>query len=187
METSSLKLCFWFLFFFFFLFRATPVAYGEVPRLRVQSELQLPDHTRATATQDPSHICDLHHISRQHQILNPLSKARDQTCIFMETSQVLHLLSHNGNSPEWSFLKLSYIRHSSAPIQTLISFRVKGRPYVIRPPETAAYIVCLSLFLLLSNHKAASLSFELPRAAVPQTFCTCCFWARNSTSPTCSP
>ena len=87
LETSSLKLCFWFLFFFF-LFRATPAAYGEVPRLRVQSELQLPDHTRATATQDPSHICDLHHISRQHQILNPLSKARDQTRNLMVSSWI---------------------------------------------------------------------------------------------------
>ena len=44
-------------------------------------------------------ICNLHHSSQQHQILNPLSKATDQTCILMDTSQVLNLLSHNGNSP----------------------------------------------------------------------------------------
>ena len=46
----------------------------EVPRLGVQSELQLPAYTTATATQDLSHICDLPHSSRQCRILNPLSE-----------------------------------------------------------------------------------------------------------------
>ena len=46
----------------------------EVPRLGVQSELQLPAYATATATQDPRrHVCNLHHSSQQHQILNPLS------------------------------------------------------------------------------------------------------------------
>ena len=51
----------------------------------------------ATATWDPSRICNLHHNSQQHQILNPLSKARDLTHILMDTSLVLLLRSHNGN------------------------------------------------------------------------------------------
>ena len=68
----------------------------EVPRLGVESELQLPATATATAMQDPSRIYDLHHSSWQHQILNPLSKARDRTHILMDTSWVL--LSHNGNS-----------------------------------------------------------------------------------------
>ena len=50
----------------------------EVPRLGVKSELQLPTYTTATATRDSSQVCDLHHSSQQRQILNPLSKARDQ-------------------------------------------------------------------------------------------------------------
>ena len=50
----------------------------EVPRLGVELELQLLDYTPGTATQDPSHICDLPHSSQQCQILNPMSKARDQ-------------------------------------------------------------------------------------------------------------
>ena len=58
----------------------------EVPKLGVESELQLPAYT--TATWDPSHVCDLYHRSRQHQILNPLSKARDGTRILMDISQV---------------------------------------------------------------------------------------------------
>ena len=37
---------------------------------------------------DPSHMCDLHYSSQQHGILNPLSKARDGTCILVDTSQI---------------------------------------------------------------------------------------------------
>ena len=60
----------------------------EVPRLGVESELQLPAYTTATASQVLSHICDLHHSSWQHQILNPLSGSRDQTHIFMDSRWV---------------------------------------------------------------------------------------------------
>ena len=44
-----------------------------------------------------SHICDLHHRSQQGQVLNPLSRARDQTGILMDTHLGL-LLSPRGNS-----------------------------------------------------------------------------------------
>ena len=57
-------------------------------RLRVESELQPPAYTIATATQDPSHVCNLHRSSRQSRILNPLSEARDQTCVFRDPSRV---------------------------------------------------------------------------------------------------
>jgi len=60
----------------------------EVPRLAVKSELQLSAYTTATTTQASSHISDLHHSSQQHQILDPLSKARNQTRILMGTSWV---------------------------------------------------------------------------------------------------
>ena len=51
----------------------------EVPRLGVESELQLLAYPTATATPDLSYICDLHHSSWQRWILNPLSETRDQT------------------------------------------------------------------------------------------------------------
>ena len=51
----------------------------EVPKSGVQLELQLPTYATATATQDPSRICDLHHSSWQCQILNSLNEARDRT------------------------------------------------------------------------------------------------------------
>ena len=49
----------------------------EVPRLGVESELELLAYTTARATLDPSCICDLHHSSQQHWILNLLSEDRD--------------------------------------------------------------------------------------------------------------
>ena len=51
-------------------------------------ELELLPYATATATSDPSLICDLHHSSQQCQILNPLSKARDQTFVLMDASQI---------------------------------------------------------------------------------------------------
>ena len=60
----------------------------EVPRPRAESELQLPAYATATANQDLSRICDLHHSSRQRRILNPLSKTRDRTRILMDPSRV---------------------------------------------------------------------------------------------------
>ena len=60
----------------------------EVPRLEVELELQLSAYTTATATGDPSHVCDLHHSSQQCQILNPLGEARDRNLILMELSWV---------------------------------------------------------------------------------------------------
>ena len=45
----------------------------EAPRLAVESKLELPAYTTATATPDQSHVCSLHHSLWQCQILNPLS------------------------------------------------------------------------------------------------------------------
>ena len=62
----------------------------EVPRLGVESELQLLAYTTATAMPDLIHVYELHHSSWQGRILNPLSEARDQTCVLMDTSQVCY-------------------------------------------------------------------------------------------------
>ena len=67
--------------YLFFVFFGPHLQHMEIPRLGVKSELQLLAYTTATAMWNPSH-------SQQHQILNLLSKARDRTCILMDTSQV---------------------------------------------------------------------------------------------------
>ena len=74
-------------FFFFFLHFLGPLPWHmEVSRLRVQSELQPLAYARATATQDPSCVCN--HSSRQRQIVNPLSKDRDRTRNLMVPSRI---------------------------------------------------------------------------------------------------
>ena len=60
----------------------------EISRLGVQLELQLLAYTIPTAMPEPNRICDLHHSSQQHQILNPMSKARDQTHNLMVPSRI---------------------------------------------------------------------------------------------------
>ena len=74
------------LFFFCFVFLGLHPWHVEVPRLGVKSELQLPAYT--TAMPDLSCICNLHHSSRQRQILNPLSETRDRTRNLMDASQI---------------------------------------------------------------------------------------------------
>ena len=73
---------------FVFCFLGPHPRHMELPRLGVESELQLPAYAIATATQDPSQVSDLYHSSQQGWIPGPPSKARDQTHILMDTSQV---------------------------------------------------------------------------------------------------
>ena len=66
-----------FFFLFSFLSFFLPSFLPEVPRPGVESELQLPAYTTATAAPDPSYVYDLYHGLRQCQILNPLSEGKD--------------------------------------------------------------------------------------------------------------
>ena len=79
----------------------------EVSRLGVEWELQLPAY--ATETPGRSHVCNLHHSSRQRQILNPRSKARDQTQILMDTSWV-HF-HETAAKPQQKLFKRLYEHH----------------------------------------------------------------------------
>ena len=58
----------------------------DVPRLGV--ELNWSCRCRPIPQPQQHHFCDLHHRSGQCQILSPLSEAREQTCILMDTSRV---------------------------------------------------------------------------------------------------
>ena len=63
--------------FFLFCFLGLHMQHIEVPRLGVESELQLLVYTTARTTRDLSHICNLCHSLQQCLILNILSEARD--------------------------------------------------------------------------------------------------------------
>ena len=92
---------------FFFLLTVTPAAYGRSQasdRIKAAAEA----YTTATAMADPSCLCNLHHTLGQHWILNPLRKARDWTCILINTGLVLNPLSRNGNS-RWQYLSVDHI------------------------------------------------------------------------------
>ena len=74
-STSLFFFLFCFVLFCFRLFvfsRPAPTAYGGSQARGT--------YTTATATWDPSRVCYLHLSSRQCQILNPLSEARNRTC-----------------------------------------------------------------------------------------------------------
>ena len=66
-------------FFGFFFFLGLHLGHMEVPRLGVESELQLHPMLQFVAM----------------QIINPLSEARDQNCVLMDTRQVLDSLNRN--------------------------------------------------------------------------------------------
>ena len=85
----------------------------KVPRLGVELELQLLACTIATETPDLSHVCDLYNTSQQSQIINSLSTAGDQTCIFMDTGWVLNPLSHSRKS------QTVYLKEKILPLFTL--------------------------------------------------------------------
>ena len=85
----------------------------EFPRLRVESELQLPAYTTATAIPDPSHVFNLCHSLWQLRILNTLNETRDRTHILSETTSGSYLLSHNGKC-SLSFILSWNSHHGSA-------------------------------------------------------------------------
>ena len=99
LQNKAPILTLWDFFFPFGLFRATPTAYTG-SQLGVELELQPRAYTTATAMPDLSCVCDLHHRSWQHWILNPLSEARDRTCVLW-----MHILIRFVSSePRWELL-----------------------------------------------------------------------------------
>ena len=89
------------------LFRAPPVAYGSSQaRGPIRPTAAGLHHSHSNARS--SHICDPHCISRQRQILNPLSEARNRTHDLIDTNQVRYCWATRGTQVLnfWNFFLL---------------------------------------------------------------------------------
>ena len=94
--SSNLGWMILFLLFFFLIFMPVPVAYGgSQVRGQIGAGAAGLHHSHSKAGSEP-HLQPMLQLWK-HQILNPLSEARDQTCIFMDANWILNPLSHNGN------------------------------------------------------------------------------------------
>ena len=134
--------CFFLYFFFFFsfVFLGLHPQHTEAPRLGVKSELLLPAYARATATQNPSHVYELHHSSRQHQILNPLREARDQTLSLMAPSQIRFCCTTMGT-----------------PISSLIislqkKIQVSEKKIIYHTGKKQQLSTCICIYIYISIH-----------------------------------
>ena len=76
-----------FCFFVFCLFRATPTAPGG-SQARGQVGVVAASLRHSHSNADPRCVCNLHCNSRQHQMLNALSEARDQTRNLMAPGRI---------------------------------------------------------------------------------------------------
>ena len=76
----------------------------EVPRLGVESDLQLLVYTTTIATPDPNCICNLYYSLWQCWILNPLSKARYWTWVLVDANWVHYWWATMGTPSSGDFL-----------------------------------------------------------------------------------
>ena len=104
-----------FCFLFFFHVLGLYLWHMEIPRLGVESELQLPFYATATAMQDPSHICDLYHSSQQCWIPNPLSEAGDRTLILMDARWICFRCATTGTPGSLELLTTFFQSPSPQP------------------------------------------------------------------------
>ena len=104
----------------------------EVPRLGIRSELQLPAYTRAMATPNPNHVCNLHHSSQHHRILNPPSKARDRTRILMDPRQMRFCCAAMG-APWWRVLRFTLLKTRTHHICRVPAVTIVIVLYIVSP------------------------------------------------------
>ena len=90
---------------------------------------------------DPSCIFDLHHSSQQRQILNPLSRAGDQTQVLTDTSQIRYCQATVGTP-----CPLLFIRVTTDPILVLTILCLICCGQILSKPNfcTAAGVSCLN-------------------------------------------
>ena len=115
--------------FLFCLFRAAPAAQGgSQARGWIGATAAGLRQSHSNMGSEP--ICDLHHSAWQHWILNPLSKARDQTCNLMVPSQTCFCCATRG-TPVFRFFWGTSMPFSIAAASTYIPMNsVGGFPFL---------------------------------------------------------
>ena len=100
--------------FFLSFFRAVPVACGSSPARGRGGATAADLHQSHSNARSELH---LQPIAQLNQVLNPLSKARDQTCILMNTSWVLYHWPMVGNPLFFFFLIEVYLIYDVVSFQ----------------------------------------------------------------------
>ena len=131
----------------------------EGPRLGVELELQLPAYPTTTETQDPSRIFNLHHSSRQCWIPDPLTEARDQTLILMDTSRTLFCCATTG-TPYFFFLNVVFLKFGSTWAICILADTTAG-------PLPSVTIQASHPFLYHLGHHGAPFRAQLTTQALP--------------------
>ena len=135
----------------------------QVPMLGVELELHLRHmevsrlevklaYATATATWDPRCICDLHHSSWQCPILNPLSKARDWTCVLMDASRIRFCWATTG-TPYGLTLEVKKQRHRE--VKWVMQSHATSK-HVESQSSCSTSPYCLSPSLRISQHRLPS-------------------------------
>ena len=70
------------------LFLGPHLQHMEAPMSRIGATAAGLRHSHSNLESEP--FCDLHHSSRQHQMPNPLSKARDPTWVCLDTCRICY-------------------------------------------------------------------------------------------------
>ena len=102
--------------FYFLLFRAAPEAYGG-SQAKSQTGATAASLCHSHRIQDLSCVCDLHHSSLQHLILNQLREAKDQTCNLMVTNRIHFRCATMGTPiflPTYVLMKILFSRKISS-------------------------------------------------------------------------
>ena len=161
---------------------ATSAAYGNS---WARGQIEAAAEAYATATPDPSHICNLHHSSWQCRILNPLSEARDWTCVLLDTSQTRFCWAMMG-TPGLTFnlcffvLEYSFIAY---PFPTPPGFPLWKEIHIKKKIcEAYMYSVAIYWFILKCRSVSAASPDLLPLRARPSLYIN----SAHSSSTSCS-
>ena len=100
---------YYYYYYYYFGFLGPHSWHMEVPRLGVVSESWPLAYTTATATSDPSCICNLYLSSQQCQILNPLREARYGICNLLVPS-LMHFHCATMGTPDFRYYVIFFSR-----------------------------------------------------------------------------